>query len=285
MSNEEQQLSQETNEGQQQEAPQLSEKEQAAMAKGWRPESEWQGDPDDFVSAKEFLQRQSFFDKIDAQKNAIKQQAEELSELKETLEKFAEHHKNIEQYTRKQVLEELKQRKKQALEEGDADAVVEIDEAIGDFKLKEKTREDEEAAAKLAKAKTPHTGQLHPEYVSWQKENDWYEKDAEMREFADEIGIGYVTRKGGAANTDPQEVLKYITKRVKETFKEKFQNQNRNKAGTVEGSSAPRQGGKEKAPEASEDEMRVARKMAKLMPKLYKSPEDYIKEIRKLDKA
>ena len=156
-------------EGEQPEQKQPSKYEQQAIEMGWRPKEEWSGDLEDFVDAKEYVQRKSFYDRISLQSGEIK-------ELKKTLNEFSEHFRKVEDYTRKQVLEELKQAKKTALEQGNADDVIRIDEAITDFKVKEKELE----AQKQSKEQQHQSGELNPEFVRWKSNNDWYTVDQEM---------------------------------------------------------------------------------------------------------
>jgi hypothetical protein len=64
--------------------PQFTEIEQRAAEQGWRPQDEWDGEPDDWRTAREFLDRGEFFKKIDEQNRTIK-------ELRKTQTDFAKH--------------------------------------------------------------------------------------------------------------------------------------------------------------------------------------------------
>ena len=58
--------------------------EQRALDQGWVPQDEWQGDPDDWRPAKEFIDRGELFRKIDELKNEnkrIKQGVEEFRSI------------------------------------------------------------------------------------------------------------------------------------------------------------------------------------------------------------
>ena len=82
----------------------------------------------------------------------------------------------------------------------------------------------------------PPAQQIDPRFVQWQQQNEWYISDKELREFADTVGMGYAQRNPGV---DPEDVLNYVTKQVKQAFKDKFVNPNRNKPSTVEGNTSP----------------------------------------------
>jgi hypothetical protein len=232
---------------------------------GWRPESDWEGDPEDFVSAKEYVQRKSFFDRISAQSGEIK-------ELKKTLGEFSEHFRKVEDYTRKQVLDELKAAKKGALEQGDADEVIRIDEAITDFKVHEKELERQ-------KATEVAPTQPSQEYLGWKDRNSWYQSNAELTEYADIIASGYIAKHG---NKDAAKVLELVEKEVKARFPGSFKNQKREAPAAVESGSG---GAKPSAGKlaASPEEMATAKRFVKMG--VYKSEDEYIKDLRKMDKG
>lgn len=240
----------------------LSKFEQQALDMGWRPQSEWKGDPEEFVSAKEFVQRKSFFDKISVQSQKIK-------ELETTLSQFSEHFRKVEDYTRKQVLEELKAAKKVALEEGDPDKVIQIDEAITDFKVNERElqkRKEEEAAKKDV--------QLPPQLVAWKDKNTWYSADEKMTKYADKIAFGY---KQMNPNATPSDVLAEIDAEVRERFPSYFENKQRAKPAAVE----PSSGSQSKPPlkyDPTPEERRIALKFVK--SGVYKTEEAYFKALR-----
>jgi len=72
----------------QREEVQLTPIQEKAMAEGWRPKEEYQGDPEKWVDAAEFLRRGELFSKIELQSKEIKQ-------LKQTMTEFAKHHEKV----------------------------------------------------------------------------------------------------------------------------------------------------------------------------------------------
>ncbi len=206
-------------EGQQEEQKsELSSMEQRAIEMGWRPKEEFDGDEDDFIDAKEFVRRKPLFDKIDHQNK-------ELKEVKKALKVLNEHHQKVKESEFKAALNYLKEQKKLALSEGDADKLIEIDEQIVEAKAKQ-TQE--------AQAEKQQSNQPHPEFIQWVQANDWYAKDAEMRMTADQIGTAYAASN---PDKDPREVLDYVKTRIRKLYSEKFTNPNRDKPSAVEGSS------------------------------------------------
>ena len=79
----------------------------------------------------------------------------------------------------------------------------------------------------------PRQAEAHPEFLAWQRQNNWYERDTELREFADTFGAGLKPKVMAGAIT-PAQALDQISKQVRKAFPEKFHNPNRDKPGNVE---------------------------------------------------
>lgn len=129
-----------------------------AQAAGWRPKDEWDGDPSEWVSAKEFNKRGELFESIRSLK---KQSAED----RKTLEKLAEHNKKIAQQLRQQRIEELEERKAAAVDVADRETVKAIDKQI-----KAIDKEDE-----------PEKPTIDKEVQEWGQRNPWAESNAALR--------------------------------------------------------------------------------------------------------
>lgn len=194
--------------------------EKRAMEMGWRPKEEFGGDEDDFIDAKEFVRRKPLFDKIE-------HQSKELKEVRKILTSLQEHHVKVKETEFKRAYEYLKGQKKEAMDSGDTDRVIEIDEQLVDMKAAQKAAETAE--------RLPKTPQPHPDFVSWVDKNSWYAQDKGMRQFADALGVQYAEEN---PEVPPIDVLKYVTEKVKRAYPEKFQNPNRSKPAAVDGGSA-----------------------------------------------
>jgi hypothetical protein len=194
-----------------------SEAEQKALEMGWRPKEEFEGDPDDFIDATEFVRRKPLFEKIDVV-------GRELRETKKALRALQAHHEKVKEAEYKHALDALRAEKRAALESGDADALIKIDDQIADAKA---------AEAVLKAQQTQVTTAPHPGFVKWVDRNKWYGTDAELRTFADQVGTSYA-----AANPDkdPDTILDYVEKRVRKLYPEKFSNPNKTRPSSVEGS-------------------------------------------------
>lgn len=194
--------------------------EQKAIEMGWRPKEEFGGDEDDFIDATEFVRRKPLFDKIE-------HQSKELKEIKRVLRSLQDHHVKVKEVEFKRAVDYLKAQKKEALEVGDHDKVVELDDQLVDLRAAQRAQEIEQA--------TPSQPTVHPDFSAWVQKNTWYAQDEDLRAFADKVGLDY-----NKANPElpPVEVLKYVSARVKKVFPHKFSNTERTKPAAVDGGSS-----------------------------------------------
>lgn len=227
-----------------------------AMEEGWVPQEEWEGDPDQWRPAKEFVDRGELFKKIDDQNRTVK-------DLKRALDDMKRHHATVRETEYKRALESLKDQKKTAILEQDADAILQIDDKM-DLVKEEMTKLNQEP-------KQFTQSEVAPEFAAWVNKNKWYNDDEPMRAYADAIG-----RSLAVGGMQPPQVLIEVEKRVKSQFKDKFENPNRSKPGAVEGSTS--RGGRSNDSFAlSDDERRV---MQRFVRSGVMTEEQYIKDLK-----
>lgn len=215
--------------------------EAQAREQGWRPKEEFEGDENKWRPAKEFVERGELFGKID-------NLGKELKETKKALKMLQEHHSKVKETEFNRAVTELKGLQKKHLEEGNSDEYLKTTELLTDLKAEQKAREVlNQQQAEQAK------NQVDPRFIAWQEQNQWYQKDPEMRQFADTLGLGYAQANPGM---EPDVVLEYVSKQIKKTFKDKFENPNRTKPSAVEGGS-PAASGKKESVDLTDDERRV----------------------------
>lgn len=109
----------------------LSEVEQEAMAKGWKPEGE--------KSAEEFLRAEPLYDEI-------KKRGKELKELQSTIAEMKKYMDQQREMGRREALEELKAQRENAIYEGNVTKVDEIEGKMKEFDSelpKNETTEDQ----------------------------------------------------------------------------------------------------------------------------------------------
>lgn len=228
-----------------------------AMEAGWVPEDEWDGDKSQWRPAKEFLDRGELFKKIDDQNRTVK-------ELKRALDDMKRHHTTVRETEYARALSSLKDQKRAALEDGDAAKVVQLDDQIDLVR-------DEQTKLKQTEPSSSQEEAPAPEFVSWVDRNKWYESSQPMRAYADALGRDLAYK-----GMPPGDVLKEVERLVKQEFPTKFKNPNRDKPGSVEGSST--KGGKTGGSFVlSDDERRV---MQRFVRSGVMTEEQYVKDLK-----
>lgn len=227
-----------------------------AMDEGWVPQDQWEGDPDLWRPAKEFVDRGELFKKIDDQNRTVK-------ELKRALDDMKKHHSQVRETEYAKALTALKEQKQTALEDGNAAQVIKLDDQIDLVK-------DEQKALKAEPAVSAETSPS-PEFTNWTNRNKWYDTSQPMRAYADALG-----RELAYGGMEPSKVLAEVERQVKQEFPNKFTNPNRDKPGVVEGSSS--KGGKANESFALSDEER--RVMQRFVRSGVMTEAEYIKDLK-----
>lgn len=239
---------------------QLTPIEVKASEQGWVPQDQWEGDADAWRPAKEFLDRGELFKKIDDQRRDNK-------ELRKVVEDLKQHNARIADIEYKRALATLKSKKRDALVEGDADAVIEIDEQIDAVK---------EAQREVVERPQPSVAQeVNPIFAAWVERNSWFNSNKAMRAFANDLG-----RDAAAQGMSPNEVLKFVETEVKKEFADKFRNPRRDAPGAVEGST-------NKGSSKSGDDFELTDLQRQVMSRLVRqkvlTKEEYIAQLKKAE--
>lgn len=192
---------------------QVSEVEEQAREDGWVPKDEWQGDPEKWVEAKEFVQRGELFGRIKKLNNFNKSLQQEVEEMKEALRELGNHNKKIAEQERKKALKELKAARREALQEDDFDTVDEIEERMDELKAVEIVEDDE---PKQEQQRT------HPAVDAWVEENPWYTSDPVLQGATNAI-VQSLLSEDPTLENDPEELLTQAAKLVKKEMPHKFQ--------------------------------------------------------------
>lgn len=234
--------------------------ETKALEMGWRPQEEWEGDPEDFVDAKEYVRRQPLFDKISGLNKHVKK-------LEQALEAFKVHHSRVKETEYNRALDQLKLARRQALRDGETDQALALEDKMDEIQAQKKEFEE-------SLPSTPQNAEAHPTFVAWRQQNTWYQKDRAMTAFADKLGVELHQQ-----GLSPDEVLSQITKEIRTEFKHKFTNPKRDAPSAVEGSSR-------KTTKSSEDSFSMPEADRRVMEKLIRAgamtKEEYIKEYKRV---
>ena len=205
--------------------------EEKALARGWKPEEDWSGDPEAWTDARNYVQHGELMDKIS-------KQSVENKKLSKSMETFKKMQAGIEKRAIESAKEELLAAKVDAYNLGDGQAVVDIEEQIKANEIAQAAvvEDDEDTLDPQADAAA------FSEYFAeeWQPANKWYATNAVMRAFSDSIGVAFYNENPGL---DPSEIFEHVDKQMKENFPEEFGNQKRRKPAAVGSSQSGGQGG------------------------------------------
>ncbi len=219
--------------------PDTPEQVKEAESQGWQADFEG----DNKKTAAEFIHDGRFFKQIDDLKqknNKLQSSFEQLTSHYEKV-RVIDQKKAEESYREK--IQQLKQEKVTALDEGDNVRVVEIDEQI---------RTTEKPVDKPVEA-TPQ----NPDFDKWVQDNDWYHNSTFLQIEADKVGEFYYGK--GLRGT---ELFNAIGDHVQELHPDKFENKKRSRAATVEGGSSgsvKKTNGKVSEKDLTQDEREVYR--------------------------
>lgn len=169
-------------------APVYTAREQEAIAQGWQSEEDWVASGKDVKQwrpAESWLDRGDFFKTISNLNGKIVQQ-------EKLIVAAFEQGRKLEQTKLKEEIEELKEQRKTARQEGDFEAADKIDDKIDAVKEKQD--------APMPKA--PATITPPPEFGVFRQRNPWYDKDVALHFAADGIGGEFLRQNPRASNAD-----------------------------------------------------------------------------------
>lgn len=197
-----------------------------AKRQGWVPQSDYNGPEDRWVDADTFVKKGKEINALLRKDNEFLKR--EVSEMKTTMMEFKKFHADTEKRAYDRAMLDLRDQKKEAINTGDGDKVLQIDDAIDELKQ----------ARAIEKVDVRPSNQPDPTFfVQWNEDNPWFGKDTELTEEANLIGE-VIKRKQPTLSGEA--FLDEVTKRVKKSYPEKFTNTNRGRPSLVEGTTAPK---------------------------------------------
>lgn len=189
--------------------------EKEASSEGWRPQEEWKGDPEKWVTAETFVERGEKIAGI--LKSKVDRLASEVQHLKQSNAKFGEYHKKTierERLESEQKIQALETMLSEAVDAGDGKTFTRVNRELSNLKQNIPVEQPEFS--------------IDPIEAQWLTDNPWYNNDPQLRAMAD--GVSNAVDLEGFMG---QSRLDEITRRVKETFPDKFDNPNRKREPTV----------------------------------------------------
>jgi len=236
--------------------------EDRARKQGWRPIDEWDGDPEDWVGPEAFVVRGELF-------NKIKNQSKTINELNTVVQDLKQHHEKTSEREYERALNYLKAQKKEALEDGEHDRVMEIDDKISETQ-KDWDKQKQEAAAKPT---------VNPDFEQWVEDpkNKWYVENKVLRAAADRLAEEYASQK---PNATFEEVVQHVETELKDDIPtgRKPKPQTRVNEPSYSGQRGS-QGGKSLVGKLNEEQLAVGKRFVRR--KVFNNLNDYAKELQK----
>lgn len=243
--------------------------EEKAADKGWTPKEDWDGDPEMWVDAGEFMRRGELMDRISEQTRHLKSSQSEIQALKEGLAVLTERNKKIAVQEYEKAMKDLKDQKAEALGLGDTHKAVDIDEKIDE--LKEARKElDSDETKNVPNNTQPNQQDIDPYVLEWENKNSWYTSDVIMKGAADALIMDYVNR-NPSAKGNPKQILDYVDEQMSEKFPSEDKSRNRPN-GTID----PDASGKANANKSKGDNKAAKGKVRNLTPEQRKIAERFV---------
>lgn len=225
MADEEQQIA--AQEGQ--EAQPDNEIESRARHMGWAPKEDFRGDPDKWVDADTFVKRGENIMPVLKERNRALEA--KMGEMERVLVEMRDWASKSEQRSYERALNDLKAKQREAVAYGDVEThdriAAQMDELVKEHQPPQRQQPQ----------------QTDPVFEQWKSENEWIDKDPELRSFAISVGNHLGVTKpwlNGRAFLDEAKRL------VQQQYPEKFGNPKRNTVSAVESSAPPPPKRKEK---------------------------------------
>lgn len=190
---------------------QLSDREQWEMEKaiksGWKPPDEWKGDKKDHINPKQWNLNVAWQRRLDATQK-------ENNRLREQADAFGDRVENVMKVAKATAIAELEAKKKDAIEEADAEEVRKIDKQI------EETHKDFDIE-KPEQEVVP----IRPEVQDWMEDNPWFENNEKMTKYAVKFQRGQLAALPDGNNPtvrELEEALEITTEAVRQKFPDEF---------------------------------------------------------------
>jgi len=199
------------------EAQEASPDEERARRQGWRPESEYSGDPSRWVSAEKFLERAD--NEMPIMRERLRHQDRQLSEMQQAMSQQTEIMARRIKEAKEHQLRAIKNTQAQAVADGDQSRYMQLDQE----------RDRVQNTPVDAPVYRPPPPDEAPDFRHWVSKNQWYQSDSELHSLADSIGE-HVARTN--PNLKGLDFMEKVAEEVKRSRPEKFQTR---QTQTVEG--------------------------------------------------
>ena len=190
----------------------VSPSEAKARKNGWFPQDEWKGNPEDWVDHGVFNARGEMIGRITEQSSIIAHLTNKVDEREKALEDMQKLQSTIADREFKRAMETLKKQKAIAVEDGDGEKVVELDDEIAELRDRKADMETKPA---------PTQDGVPPELTAWlaNPDNSWYASNQMLKNIADGIAV---TIRQENPNIQAGDLLKQMEEKIKAELPQHF---------------------------------------------------------------
>lgn len=254
--------------------------EQRARAMGWRPKSEYRGDPANFTDAAEFVRRAD--ESLPLTRNELRraqqkliEQERELAAVKESARQFAEFHRNVEQQAYERARAELRRQRAEARNSFDVDRELQIEDELERLDNEQRQKAARHQPVQRDEPETFADPEIQRQTQEWQQRNEWV-NDPEAQAVA--IAVGQKLRAAGEASVGSA-FLEKVAHEVRKKYPQFFptmQNPRREQApAATGGGDAPVRGRKKGYADLPSDARAACDDFVK---RGYLTKDDYVKQ-------
>jgi len=184
---------------------------------GWKPLDEWDGEPKDWADAPEFNVRGQLMKRIQRQSRELQDLKTDAGDKQAAIKALGEQNRKLAEREFAKAKGDLLEQKKRAYEEGNVDALVDLDERILDMN-KVQQNEAPVQTAETGASNSYRNDEIVAKFQNWMQDEDntWFRDNIAMRNTAMQLGDEYL-------NEDPDiamdTLFDKISTRTKEMFK------------------------------------------------------------------
>lgn len=204
----------------------IPEIEVKARQQGWRPKDEWQGDPDDWVSAKRWVETGELM-------RANKILHGEVENLKTDFNTRMNNMRTLHEQQLQVHLNQLKLERSQAIDNADTEKFNEIDKQINE--LSQGVETPQPPSPQQSPADLMKNIYQHPVFLDWQRKNTWSQENSPKTAFAEREFIGWLSQNINRSDATLEEGLSHVDSIVAQHFPETNQQRARPAMSTKKG--------------------------------------------------
>lgn len=238
---------------------QYTEEETIAMARGWKPKEEWDGDEAEWKPAKAFNEYGEL-------KEKLLEKEKEAKKLNKVVQLMKDHHLRVREAAFQDAMKTLRAEKAKALEAEDFKKAELIRDQIDD--LRERVDNDQPLPAHIEEEIEAESGEPDPAFFEFMDRNPWYKPGGrdEVSKKADALGYAYAQSN---PDWDFKDIIKQVEKDIRKLYPEKFERPRQ----------AVNEPGARRAGSGSSEKVKLSAEQLEVAKTFGMTPEEYAKEL------